>query len=359
MKVTDLEFDLKNPRLVEFDLTNNSTESDVIRVLWDAMDVKELVLSIEASGFFPHEPLIVTQEGEKNIVIEGNRRLAAVRLLLNSALAEELGVDIPVITDENKKNLQEIPTLPGTRKNVWRYVGFKHVNGPAKWSSYAKSQYIADVHRNFGVKLEDIAKQIGDTHKTVQRLFRGLMVIEQAEKLGIFDRKNRWRNHFSFSHLYTGLQASGISAFVGLRSDTEENPNPVPVEKKQELSELCLWLYGSRRDGIPPVVQSQNPDLRQLDAVLGSKEATAALRNSQDLAYAFEVSRPSTNVFTESLVASKQHLQKARGMLSTGYDGSEELLRIAGTVATLADDLYEEMERKINPGRKKRITEGD
>ena len=358
MKVADLEFDRKNPRLVEFDdLTNNSTESDVIRVLWEAMDVKELVLSIAASGFFSHEPLIVTKEDEKNIVIEGNRRLAAVRLLLHPALVEDLQHHIPGITDEAQENLQEIPTLYGTREDTWRYLGFKHVNGPAKWSSYAKSQYIADVHRKFAVTLEDIAKQIGDTHKTVQRLFRGLMVIEQAEKLRVFDRENRWRRHFSFSHLYTGLQYDGISTFIGLKQDIGENPNPVPVEKKQELRDLCRWLYGSKIDGISPVIQSQNPHLRQLDAVLGSKEATAALRNSQDLAYAFEVSRPPTNVFTDSLIASKQNLQKARAMLSTGYDGSEELLRVAGTIATLADDLYEEMDRKSNPGKKKRITE--
>ena len=357
IKVADLEFDRKNPRLVEFDLTNNSTESDVIRVLWEAMDVKELVLSIAASGFFPHEPLIVTQEDKKNIVIEGNRRLAAVRLLLDPTLVEDLQRHIPGITDEIQENLQEIPTLSGTREDTWRYVGFKHVNGPAKWSSYAKSQYIANVYRNFNVKLEDIAKQIGDTHRTVQRLFRGLMVIEQAEKMKVFQRKNRIRNHFSFSHIYTGLDYEGISSFIGLKSETEEDQEPVPIEKKQELGDLCRWLYGSKRDDISPVIQSQNPHLRQLDAVLGSKEATAALRNSQDLAYAFEVSRPPTNVFTDSLIASKKHLQKARAMLSTGYDGSEELLRVAGTIATLADDLYEEMNRKRNPGNKKRITE--
>ena len=82
-----------------------------------------------------------------------------------------------------------------------------------------------------------------------------------------------------------------------------------------------------------------------------------ALRGGDGLDHAFEASRPSSTVFEESLLASKRHLQKARGMLSTGYDGSEELLRIAGTVANLADDLYEEMHRKRNPGREKRITE--
>ena len=81
IKVSDLVFDLRNPRLFEYDITAQSSEADVIKVLWEAMDVRELVLSIEASGFFFHEPLIVSKENGKSVVIEGNRRLAAVRLL--------------------------------------------------------------------------------------------------------------------------------------------------------------------------------------------------------------------------------------------------------------------------------------
>lgn len=354
IRVSDLAFDFKNPRLVEFDLTKNSTETEIIAVLWEAMDVRELTLSIAASGFFRHEPLIVASERDRNVVIEGNRRLAAVKLLLDAALADELDANVPVIAGPDKEALKTLPCLRSTREAAWRYLGFKHVNGPAKWSSYAKSQYIADVHRNFGVPLEEIAQQIGDTHRTVQRLFRGLMVIEQAEDLGVFSRENRWYNHFSFSHLYTGLDYPGISEYIGLRSATDEDPKPVPPEKKEELRQLCLWLYGNKRERIQPVVQSQNPHLRQLDATLSDRGATADLRRDGDLTYAFQASRPASNRFEEALLAARQHLQTAHSLLSTGYDGSSELLRIADSVAELADDLHGEMERKRNPRRAKR-----
>ncbi len=358
MNVSELVFDLKNPRLREFDLTSNSTEADVIRILWDAMDVNELVLSIAASGFFRHEPLIVAQEKGKNIVIEGNRRLAAVKVLLEPTIAKDLRADVPPVTKDVREALRELPTISGTREDTWRYLGFKHVNGPAKWSSYAKSQYIADVHRNFGAALEDIATQIGDTHRTVHRLFRGLMVIEQAEQLKVFSRKDRWRNHFSFSHMYTGIGYEGISAFLGLGPETEEDPEPVPAGKKEELRELCRWMYGSKKEEVPPVIETQNPHLRQLDAVVANDEALAALRRGSSLAAAHEKSRPSSTVFNEALYAAKQSLEQARGLLSTGYDGSEGLLRVAGTVADIANDLYEEMERKQRPRRrKKRVSE--
>ena len=56
-------------------------------------------------------------------------------------------------------------------------------------------------------------------------------------------------------------------------------------------------------------------------------------------------------------MAAREHLQKAHSMLSEGYEDSEELLRIAGTVANLADDLYNSMYRKRNPLREPRIAE--
>ena len=354
MPVSDLSLDRRNPRLIEFDLPANATELDVIQLLWEAMDVRELALSIAASGYFQNEPLIVASESGRNVVIEGNRRLAAVKILLDDDLAETLAANVPGITDAARAALNELPYLPGDRESSWRYLAFKHINGPAKWSSYAKSQYIADVHRHFGVPLPDIARQIGDTHGTVQRLFRGLMVIEQAERLKEFSRSDRWRGHFPLSHLYTALGYPGISSFIGLRPVDDENLEPVPAENRNELGELCTWLYGSKKRNAPPLIRSQNPDLQRLEAVVSDTPALAALRGGASLESAYELSRPSPNVFVEALVAARRNLQKAHGVLSVGYDGSEELLRIAGTVADLADDLYAEMERQRQPARRQR-----
>ena len=350
--VSDLAFDVENPRLAG--VYTGGGESEIIKMLWEMMDVKELVLSIAASGYFRHEPVIVAREDGRNVVIEGNRRLAAVKLLRQPALGEDFNARIPSIRHERRESLAQIPGLLRTREGAWRYLGFKHVNGPAKWGSYAKSYYIADVHRNFGVPLDDIAKQIGDTHNTVRRLYRGLMVIDQAERLGVYNRNDRWHGHFAFSHLYTGLQYPGISEFLDLEYAGNETQDPVPAEKKDNLRELLVWIYGSKSQKKPPVIQSQNPHLRWLSAVLANREALAALRQGTELSLAFETSRPSSNLFEEALVAAKQHLEKARGILSTGYDGSKELLKIAAVTADLADDLYEEMERKSLPKRSRR-----
>lgn len=358
LPTADLHFDRENPRLAEYGITRTAKEDDVISILWDAMDIRELVQSIAASGYFEHEPLIVAEENNKKVVIEGNRRLAAVKVLLDPSIVAEKNWNVPTLEEAELKKLENLPVRISIREKFWRYIGFKHVNGPAKWSSYAKAKYIADVHRKYQISLEAIAEQIGDRHKTVQRLYRGLMVIEQAEKEKVYDRENRFRQRFAFSHLYTGLDYDGISKFLSLESEDAETATPVPDEAIANLGELCVWLYGSKKDKKPPVVETQNPHLRQLNEVLKNREAIAALRAGEELAAAFELSRPPTAVFEEALLKSKRELQNARAYLTTGYDGSEDLLRIAGTVANMADDIYSEMERKRNFSKSKsRLTE--
>lgn len=357
----NLHFDLRNPRLAEYGMGDELDEDTILEILWDAMDVLELVQSIAASGFFDHEALIVATEDGRDVVIEGNRRLAAVKVLRNPALAQGKGWQVPALSKEQRTQLDTLPAIRHSREESWRYLGFKHVNGPAKWGSYAKAMYIAEVHRNYGVPLGEIANQIGDRHRTVQRLFRGLMVLEQAEKAKVFDREDRYNRHFSFSHLYTGLDYDGIATFLDVAAKEDESPDPVPEEKLRPLGELCTWLYGSRKEKREPLVRSQNPDLRQLNAVIASREAIDALRSGTPLTKAFEISRPPSEVFESALLAAKRELTTARAHLTAGYDNSEALLRIAGTVADMADDIYEELERKraamAGRAKKQRVTE--
>jgi len=357
--VSELHFDHHNPRMAEYGIEAATPEKEILTTLWDAMDVLELVQSIAASGFFPHEALIVAEEKGKKIVIEGNRRLAAVKVLLHPALAKENGWEIPKPSKAVLQTLQTLPAIRESREDSWRYLGFKHVNGPAKWTSYAKAAYIAEVHRNFKISLADIAGQIGDRHNTVQRLYRGLMVLEQAEKAKVFDREDRFRQRLAFSHLYTGLDYEGIGEFLKISPKEAESASPVSKSKTKELGELLGWLYGSKKEKKEPVVQSQNPDLRQLNAVVSNRESLSALRSEVALSKAFEISQPPSVLFEEALLSAKRELTTARAYLTTGDDKSDGLLRMAGTVAKLAEDIYDEMDRKRSgsSGKKKFLTE--
>lgn len=355
--VKKLKFDHENPRLSEFGITKKSSEDDILQILWDEMAVNELMYSIVSNGFWDYEPLIVMKDGKDFITIEGNRRLAAVKLIHHQGTIK---IPTHIVEKISKTLLTQTQTLPAIvvkkREDSWRFVGFKHVNGPAKWGSYAKAKYIAEIHNNYGIQLEDIAYQIGDTNNTAQKLYQGLMVLDQAEKSKVYKHEDIQANRIYFSHLYTGLQREGIRQFLQIKDAEEESPTPVPKARQKELGQLLEWLFGSKKNNTQPLVKSQNPDLKYLDEALQSKEATAALYAGEPLSYAHELSRATDALFEESILTAKKSLQKARAYLTTGFKGEESLLRVAGSVAELADALYDEMEKvsKEANGKKKK-----
>ena len=83
----------------------------------------------------------VVENGRK-IVIEGNRRLAAVKAILEPSAILNGGMNrykeriTQKLLDDLTNNLPII--ILNSREDTWRYIGFKHVNGAVKWDSYAK-----------------------------------------------------------------------------------------------------------------------------------------------------------------------------------------------------------------------------
>jgi hypothetical protein len=358
--VEKLMLDTSNPRLAEYSLGEKPHQAEVLKILWQKMAVDELAMSIAARGYFSHEPLFVEEHGDKLIVIEGNRRLAAVKILLEPATRRSLRItDLPTLGINASQELRRLPIVRTTRQELWQYLGFKHVNGPAKWGSYAKAQYIAEVRQSFGVSLETIAEQIGDRNRTVQRLYRAMMVIRQAEEAGVFSRENRFKGSFSFSHLYTGLDYDGFKRFLQLKDESAESPNPVPQSRMTELGEICRWLYGNKKEGIRPLIESQNPDLAELDGVLQKDAAVDTLRSGLPLKVARDVSLGDERIFRQSLQDAKFSLQKAIGTLTTGFQSEhQDLLRTGREIADIADDLVAQMERKSTSRKRQRSQDG-
>ncbi|MFY9342274.1 MAG: ParB N-terminal domain-containing protein [Planctomycetota bacterium] len=342
--VGELWFDHKNPRIA---LTDTPEDQDkILQVLWRDFAVDEIALSIAQNGFFPYEPLFATREGGKLVVIEGNRRLAAVKLLLDARLRKQVGAtDLPSITATKLAELRTLPVIVRDRDSLWQYLAFRHVNGPQAWEPNSKSEYIAWVRNELGVPLKEIARTIGDQHQTVERLYRARMVLEQAAKAKVFTSDDRHKAHFSYSHLYTGLGYAGIQKFLGIDDKKPPKEDPVPVDKVENLGQLLVWLYGSKSKSIRPIVRSQNPDLRRLDEVLQTKQGIVALTRGLPLEVAVDLSRGDERLFREALQAAKQSLQKALGTVLTGYAGEKDLRDTGGEILQLAEKLVEELKR--------------
>ena len=112
---SNLSLDLNNPRTHE---QTFETEEEVIAYLVDYADVEELIQSITNSGWLDYEPLVVL--ADDNIVLEGNRRLAALRILEDAGLRSRLKIELD--EEPGETALPSWCAFVGCRRGVLRVI---------------------------------------------------------------------------------------------------------------------------------------------------------------------------------------------------------------------------------------------
>ena len=335
----DLYLDPENPRLAS-ELFSVDDQEDILRWLWRNKSVNELVDSILANGFWDHEELFATEEDGRWVVVEGNRRLAAVKILLDPGLRERLGIHLTEKPSQKVlESIQELPVIHSTREDLWSFVGFKHVNGPQAWDSIAKAEYVFRVRRNFGLSLVEIASGIGDRHETVARLYRGYVVLQQAQDEFEFDTTDTQHKRFPFSHLWTALGYVSIRNYLGVDPTALERENPVPRDRLRRLRHLMEWLFGSQSGNIEAMVRRQNPDLRNLARALEVQQGVNLLESGSSLSVALDASLGDAHLFRTALTKAETSAREAMRFVSTGYAGEEGLLETANSLLRQAESL--------------------
>lgn len=341
--IDDLLLDRENPRLAPYDVETFSQEQ-LLRILWKEMEVHEIALSIARNGWFKHEHVLAipaeatewaSEDEGKWVVVEGNRRLVAVRVLSDPNLINVLGGDrLVAALKQGPGAPTHLPVVPfPDRKQLWAYIGFEHVNGAKPWQAMSKAHYVWKVHTEYGEELDDIAEAIGDTHSTVERLFRGYAVLRQAEDEGVFTRGQERQRDFYFSHLYTALSYQQFKDYLGIDESEGLSQHPVPHERIGQLKDVFLWLYGDDNRDIDPVIERQYPDLNDLREVVGNSEAAAELRETGNLEGAYVVAVGRSKMFMQAVADADNSLQYATSLVSAMREHPERLEEVLERMA--------------------------
>ena len=360
--VSRLRLDRKNPRLVESD--GSMTEEQIIAGLYSTEALDELLYSMATNGYMNIEPLVVCLEesNEQFVVIEGNRRLAAIMLFRDEKLSKKVEaagcpkINIPIIDKKKLDSLSRVSVHHvKERADAREFIGFKHINGPAKWDSYAKAKFAAEWHEKNNLSLDDIASKIGDRHDTVKRMVTAIYILKQADKKGVYSISDRMNEKFNFSHFYTAISRTDYMNYLGLGKSwagLKPNLELVPEDKLECLGFVLVWMFGSKEKGKKPLVRTQNPDIKRLGEVLDDKNALRILRSEENLDEAHMATKSSEDNLYDSLRNAQRHLAIAATNLD-GYDGKDSgLLRMAKNVANAAKAIFRQLKELRRESRK-------
>lgn len=191
LRVSDIRLDPKNPRLPED--VRGQAEPVILEYLYDNAVLDELARSFVNNGFFQHEPVMVVQEHGEWIVLEGNRRVAALKVLLEHEAAEEAELSFALedeLSEERVDELQEIPVfVVDDRELVRKYLGFRHIGGIKTWSAEAKARYLAEEVDRVAEEPNpflDVARRVGSNVQGVRNAYIAISILRHArDELGI------------------------------------------------------------------------------------------------------------------------------------------------------------------------------
>ena len=300
---SNLLLDMKNPRIPEsvaFSKETNSQEA-IMKFIKKTYDVEELASSISENGYFRAEPLVTIPEKEfenydknkyeeylrnkesKFIVVEGNRRLTAIKLLLRGESEHD-------ISDELRKQFEKLPVVVyPNRKEVLAFLGVRHLAGVRKWDVYERACFIVSLKRDKKIPIEKIQKIIGDRKNSAKKTYVCYRLIEIVdefnESFGIEDAKD----NFSFLQLATGQQ--NIKDYIGLPSfkNMKDVDNPIPKDKREKLIFLFQYLFDSEGGRKKALIEESRDITKRLQKILGDEQATKELEKSENIDSAYQM----------------------------------------------------------------------
>lgn len=331
-----LHFDPQNPRF--YRLNDRHSEPAVIEEMLDDEGVQDLMASIGQKGYFDGEPLLVTREDGNLIVVEGNRRLAAVKLLNQE-------IPPPVRRKTSVDQLRSETVIPApfdlpcieysSRREVMRYLGYRHITGIKEWDALSKAKYLADIRNAFYAdqtqieQTKSLARDIGSRGDYVAQLLTALSLYIHAENDKFFGLPISAKD-IEFSYLTTALSYNKITTWLGLAGRTDIN---MPGLNKGNLKRAFAWMFSKDQQGRTILGESRNLD--KLAEIVSSAEAVRMLEETGKLGEAYLYSEGPQFALVKALEDAQERAQTAWNMLPKTHPLTQQHLELS---EKLSDD---------------------
>ena len=236
-KVSALQLDLNNPRIRYMGDSLNQTQ--VLKVLLEKEKVYELAKKISEEGYFVGEEPIICIENGKKVVLEGNRRVASLKLLQNPKKYLSTAKAKILMQNIIKNNIPiddyKIRCFIAPNRLLANPIIYERHKGDAvqKWKTGNQYSFIAEMYGKDGLSIEDICTVLNETRAKVLKplkaynlFLEGKEILEKEEGL-IIDVTN-----FEITNLERFYTLDEVKLFLGI--DFDNNNGELIIKLPQE-----------------------------------------------------------------------------------------------------------------------------
>jgi hypothetical protein len=143
-----------------------------------------LKTSILQNGFVPVERIVVRPYGHVEnlwVIIEGNRRVAAAKWIIND---QDAGANILDYVIESIAELPVIVVEEELHDDVFRasLMGIRHVSGIKPWGSYQRSKLVVAMIDDLNLEASEVANRLAMRTQEVNRRYRAFKALQQMQE---------------------------------------------------------------------------------------------------------------------------------------------------------------------------------
>lgn len=275
-----LFLDERNPRLPKS--LQNATEVEIIEYMLLDASLIELMLAIGKNDFFPGEQLLVVKtKDEVYKVVEGNRRLSAVKLLNKPDLVSVQKTKIQQVIKETEFFPNEIPCLIfDAEEDIHNYLGYRHITGIKEWKLLEKARYLFGLWKDQYSELDlnqasrELAKSIGSRKDYVKRILIGYQIFYKIEDEAYYRIPGLNDTSFYFNYIADSLNKLHIANYLGLDVKNIDDIDEVSINEKH-LENWTRWLFEKNIEGRTRLI-GDSSSLNALNKILGHEDASKA-----------------------------------------------------------------------------------
>lgn len=342
--VKNIYLDYDNPRITWEKFSN---EEDLLLYMYENYALDELAMSMTQFWYFDAEPVVCIpknlpdefkhlskQELSKSIdyesflrhpdtqfiVIEWNRRISTLKILLNiNWIKNNLKIRKEIfkvnLTNEIRNDLENIPIIVySKREDVIPYLWVRHIWWNKSWDPYAQAIYIDNLIKQ-GYGFDQVTNLIADKASKIIKNFVALKLLDLADKEGldVVTAKN------SFSFLVLSIWQNPIKEYLWLPSswsDINIEGDIIPQDKINNFKKYFTWIYWDKQKGIVPVISESRDITKKITKILSNKHATKFLEENNDISWAYDRSDWEKDMVITGLSAAVTRIWNLKDLVS-------------------------------------------
>lgn len=253
----------------------------VRRQLMQKAAANHLIESISRLGFVGVDAIVVRQDNaDRYVAIEGNRRIAAIKTILNDITRKSISLSEAIISTLDPLEVKVLPHASIESSETLLLQGIRHISGPKSWGPYQQGDLINALLKLRGFTASEAARAVGLSASRVSVLLKGYYGLRQ-----MYEHKKfaHLADTSFFSHFEYAYVKQPVRAWLGWDEDTRTYRNE---------EHFCFFCERITAAPTSPVLLSARDIRDKLPVILENPSACQNLFEGASIASAFNICAP-------------------------------------------------------------------